>query len=178
MHICLSASLPNHDGAWALLARCVREVWGLEPLPAVARGEHGKPRFPDHPDHHFNLSHSGPYSLCALSDSPVGADIQIVKDSWNPRLPQRVCSPEQLAWLEGQPDRNRAFALLWTLKEARVKYEGTGLGDNIRGIPVPIPVPGQTLYPLDGLWFRIYEGEDFFAAVCGEEKNIDTFSLM
>lgn len=169
MFISLSATLPGHDGAWELLARCARKVWGLDPLPAAARSEQGKPCFPACPQYHFNLSHSGPYSLCALSDSPVGVDVQIVKDNWNPRLPARVCAPEQLTWLEQQPDPNRAFTLLWCLKEARVKYTGAGLRENIRGICVPLPVPGQTLYRLDGLWFRIYEGEDYFAAVCGEE---------
>ena len=168
MHIFLSTSHPNHTGAWSLLAQCVREVWGLDPLPPVVRAEGGKPYFPDHPQFHFNLSHSGPYTLCALSDSPVGADIQIIKDSWNPRLPARVCDPAQLAWLETQPDQNRAFALLWCLKEARVKQTGAGLREKIRAIAVPLPVPGRELYQLDGLWFRVYEGPDYWAAVCGD----------
>ena len=165
MNVYISNTLPGHEGAWELLRQCA----GLDALPPIAREAGGKPFFPDRPNLRFNLSHSGPYSLCALGTTPVGVDVQIIKDRWHKRLPARVCAPEQLRWLEGQPDPRRAFTLLWCLKEARVKYDGAGLRGDIRAIPVPLPVPGQSLYSMDGLWFRVYEGADHFAAVCGEE---------
>lgn len=154
--------------AYGLLSHAVQSTWGLSPLPELARTEDGKPYFPSLPQHQFNLSHSQPYALCALDEKSVGADIQTVRDSWREGLPKRVCSPEELIWLEEQPERWKAFALLWALKEAKVKYTGTGLRVDIRDISAPLPAEGSTLYQLDGLWFRIYEGEDWMAAVCGE----------
>lgn len=38
--------------------------------------EHGKPYLPDYSDVHFNISHSEKYVVCAVSDKPVGVDIQ------------------------------------------------------------------------------------------------------
>lgn len=168
MWVYASDNIKNRDGAYALLTRAAGEVWELSSLPILDRSADGKPNFSGFPNYHFNLSHSEPYALCALDDSPVGVDIQRVRDDLRPGLPRRVCSPEELVWLDCQDGRWRAFALLWALKEARVKYTGTGLRAGIRKTSVPLPETGKTLYPHEGLWFRVYGGEDWMAAVCGE----------
>ena len=158
----------SREGAYDLLARAVREVWGLSPLPEMIREEGGKPRFSAHPDHHFNLSHSGEFALCVLDAAPVGADIQIIRRDLRERLPQRVCSPEELNWLGEQKDYWAAFAQLWCLKEARVKLTGAGIAAGLRTIAVPLPDGSAGLYRLDGLWFRLYEIPGYACAVCGK----------
>lgn len=70
--------LTARDQAHRLLALAAAEHWGLSPLPALDRAEHGKPFFPGLPERQFNLSHSGPLALCALDRRPVGVDIQTV----------------------------------------------------------------------------------------------------
>ena len=98
----------------------------------------------------------------------MGADIQLIRRDLRKALPRRVCCGEELAWLEGQEDRWSAFALLWAMKEARGKHDGRGLAAGVRTLSVPLPREEKTLYHHGGLWFRIYRGEDFMAAVCGE----------
>ena len=162
------AAGPDSRGlAQDLLALAAAEHWGLSPLPPLARSQHGKPYFPGRPDRSFNWSHSGSLALCALAESPVGADIQLIR-TWRPGLPSRVCAPEELAWLEGQRDRWAAFTALWALKESRAKYTGLGLTVPIRSISVPLPRPGTTLLSREGLWFRLYAGPDWRAAVCAD----------
>lgn len=48
------------------------------PLPAVpiSREERGKPFLRDRQDLFFNISHSGEYAVCAVSEHPVGIDIE------------------------------------------------------------------------------------------------------
>jgi len=167
MTVWSAAGLTSRAQARDLLALAVREVWRLSPLPEIARREGGKPYFPGREDLHFNLSHSGDLALCALDSAPVGADIQVVR-TWRPALPGRVCSPGELAWLEGQSDRQAAFTLLWTLKEARAKESGRGLTSSIRDIRVPLPAEGPVR--LDGLWFRTWTGPGWAAAVCGHSE--------
>lgn len=164
--------LTDRAQARDLLALAVRETWGLSPLPESSSGEHGKPFFPEYPDRHFNLSHSGDLALCALDGAPVGVDVQLVKE-WRPSLPRRACSAEELAWLEGQPEFWPAFTLLWTLKEARAKESGRGLTTSVRDIRVPLPGPGPVL--LDGLWFGTWSGPGWAAAVCGHSRPPETF---
>lgn len=164
MTVTLSRTLSARD----LLARTLRTWYGMDELPEITQDSGGKPNFPESPNLHFNLSHSADLALCAVDSSPVGVDIQIIKPNWREGLPRRVCSPAELEWLEAQPDRWSAFTLLWTLKEARVKYSGEGLRGDIRAIPIPLPEAGGSLYRREGLWFRLYPGKGFHAAVCGE----------
>ena len=159
-----ATGLTARNQAQDLLAQAAEEHWGLSPLPEIARREGGKPFFPEREELHFNLSHSGELALCALDSAPVGVDIQLIRE-WRSSLPRRVCSADELAWLEQQPDFWPAFTLLWTLKEARVKESGRGLTASIRGIRVPLPADGPM--GLDGLWFRTWSGPGWAAAVCG-----------
>lgn len=170
MVIYATDKMEHREQAYDLLAQVAGAHWGWDALPAMERTPNGKPFFPDFQECHFNLSHSGNFALCALDDAPVGVDIQIIKDNWREGLPKRVCSPRELEWLEGQSHRWEAFALLWALKESRVKYEGTGLGAGVREISVPLPCGGETLYCHEGLWFRIYTGDGWKAAACGEQE--------
>lgn len=159
-----TSGVTSRSQARELLALAAQEVWGLTPLPEISRRAGGKPFFPERGNLHFNLSHSGGLALCALDGAPVGADIQIVKE-WRPALPGRVCSQAELAWLEEQPDLWPAFTRLWTLKEARAKESGQGLTSSIRDIRVPLPAEGAVQF--EGLWFRIWSGPGWAAAVCG-----------
>ena len=166
----------NNDGqAYDLLALAVRREWGLSPLPEIRREDGGKPYFPGLEQRQFNLSHSGTLALCGLDEAPVGVDIQIVKQ-WRPKLPARVCCQAELDWLDRQPDPGLGFAALWSLKEARVKQSGLGLRTHIREIKIPLPERWDGPVLLDGLWFRVYFGEDFAAAACGLTPPPENFS--
>jgi len=159
-------NLERREQAYDLLALAARETWNWQELPDIVRLEGGKPCFGGEETRQFNLSHSGSFALCALDEKAVGVDIQIVK-SWRPGLPQRVCSEWELAWLEERGGSWDAFALLWALKESKIKQSGRGLRDSVRGISVPLPEKEASLYELDGLWFRTYTGDGWAAAACG-----------
>lgn len=168
MQVYVQGGLENREQAHVMLERAVEDAWGLSPLPCVVREAGGKQRFRDVPDRHFNLSHSADHALCALDDAPVGADIQLIRRDLRQALPARVCSPEELDWLKGQGDYWAAFAQLWCLKEARVKFTGAGIGAGLRTTAVPLPEKGPGLYRLDDLWFRLYDLPGFACAVCGK----------
>lgn len=166
MDVYAAVGLRAKKQAYDLLALAVQESWGWETLPQLARLPGGKPYFPVFPERYFNLSHSGSLALCALDEAPVGADIQIVKN-WRPGLPQRTCAERELAWLKEQGSGGETFALLWAMKEARAKQDGSGLTSPIREISVPLPEAGERLLQWEGLWFRTWTGPDWAAAVCG-----------
>ena len=165
-----AAGLTARSQARQLLSLAAEERWGLSPLPEIARLDKGKPFFPGHESFHFNLSHSGGMALCALDESPVGVDIQMIQRR-RPALPRRVCSPGELDWLEKQPELWPAFTLIWALKESRAKESGQGLTSSIRGIRVPAPSAAPV--QLDGLWFRTWSCSDWAAAVCGHSQPPD-----
>ena len=115
------------------------------------------------------MSHSGPYALCALGDREVGADIEIIRPR-RPFLPQKVLSASEFAWFQTRGGRWEDFYTLWTLKEARVKYTGSGLTLPPRDIAVPLISPGESA-ALDGLVFTSYAGSVWRAALCALEPG-------
>ncbi|RII17627.1 4'-phosphopantetheinyl transferase sfp [Streptomyces sp. YIM 130001] len=122
-----------------------------EPCPHCD-GPHGRPALSGVPVH-FSLSHAGRHALIAVSDRPVGVDIELVPEPALVTDVARALHPserDQLAMLgpESAPD---AFARCWARKEAVLKGTGEGLGGG--GVATllvgtggePHPVPGWTL---------------------------------
>ena len=98
-------------------------------------GEHGKPELPKKYGLHFNLSHSGEYAVCAISDHNIGTDIQIHQGE-RESLAKRFFHPEELEVLNKAADPVRCFYDLWCLKESYIKYTGRGLGAGLNRFSV------------------------------------------
>lgn len=151
--------------AYALLSALLVEAWGVEPLPEIARTREGKPYFPDRPDLQFSLSHSGGLSLCAMADTPVGADIELVRPR-SLKLPRYALSEREYEWYESRGSRWEDFYVLWTLKEARVKCTGEGLFRYpVREVAVPLLEPGAKL-TREGFRFASLAGEGWRGGLC------------
>ena len=150
--------------AYGLLAELLAAEYGLPGLPELERQAGGKPFFPQRPDLHFNLSHSGDLALCGVGAAHLGVDIEVIR----PRragLARYICSPEEYAWYEELGGDWESLYTIWTLKEARVKCTGEGLRQRPETIAVPRLGPGQT-GELEGLIFRSYAGNGWRGAVC------------
>ena len=143
--------------AYELLARAAQRVWGMDTLPEIARTENGKPYFFDHPERQFNLSHSGDLALCALSDAPVGVDIEIVRPR-RENLPAYTFKGEDYERYQTLGGDWNAFYTLWTEVESIIKYTGEGLKAYRRA-----EVPENCV--LSNL-----SGGGWKAAVCGREQ--------
>jgi 4'-phosphopantetheinyl transferase len=91
---------------------------------------------------HFNLSHSGPLALLAVStDAPVGIDLEreLMRNNLR-KIARKVFGPEWINAIESVDDLRfrRAFFKQWTQHEARVKAIGEGVfsrGGRQRTIP-------------------------------------------
>jgi 4'-phosphopantetheinyl transferase len=68
----------------------------------------------------MSLSHSGRHVACALEDKPVGVDVQRIC-TISLRVIGRICSQHELEQLKTLNNNQRAFQLIWTLKEAYFK---------------------------------------------------------
>ena len=54
--------------------------------------------------------------------------------SFHEQTARRFCCDREWNWLEKQEDRDLAWIRVWTLKEAYVKYTGTGIRTNLSQI--------------------------------------------
>ncbi len=104
--------------------------------PALTYGENGKPYLANRPDLHFSITHSDKWVFFAISDSEIGIDAQAPRKVC-PRLAARSLSPDELAWVK--EDTEPRFTRLWTMKEAYLKYTGTGLSVPIREVTIATP---------------------------------------
>ena len=115
-----------------LLARRMLAAYcGVMPEDIVLlTGAHGKP-YAAGLEVQFNISHSGEMVLCAVSDTPIGADIEQMRTA-DEKLIRFVCTDEEKAYVldaADDADKQRRFFRIWTAKEAYFKCLGTGITD-------------------------------------------------
>ena len=108
----------------ALMQKHVAQLYGLTKA-VVTYGKHGKPIMQDV---NFNISHSVDMVVCAVSDSFVGCDIELVRKA-PLEVALRYFRDEENEYLDSVPDdeKNLAFFRLWTAKESYLKMTGAGL---------------------------------------------------
>ncbi|MEO7214606.1 4'-phosphopantetheinyl transferase superfamily protein [Mucilaginibacter sp.] len=83
----------------------------------------------------YNITHAGDWILLAVSNNPVGADVEFVdrEFQFNDILEENF-SQEEIAFInKNTPAEN--FYLLWTRKEALLKATGQGLGEHLKVTP-------------------------------------------
>ena len=75
----------------------------------------------------FNISHSGDMVGCALSDCPIGIDIEKMRGI-DDKLIKYVCTDEELKYVYRDDNlKNQRFFEIWTAKEAYFKCIGSGI---------------------------------------------------
>ena len=87
-------------------------------------------------DVHFNISHSGDLAVCAVSERPLGVDVQLMRPVRR-ALTRKVCTPGELRYLREVPGFGEELAgealvrffQVWCSKEAYFKWLGTGITD-------------------------------------------------
>lgn len=161
----LAVTFGGDASEWALSA-----AEDAPPLATHTGGAVGTPVF-------VSIAHSGDHLACAVSDMPVGVDIEELQ----PRKhlgtlieattteAERAALPELLA--EGdEAARLLAFFQLWTLKEAWIKCHGGNLFQTMMGHVVEaVPSP---LARANGLTWRRKNAVLALAAASGLEDDL------
>jgi 4'-phosphopantetheinyl transferase len=150
--------------------------------------QHGKPWLPEHPELHFNVSHSAGQGLIGLGPCQLGVDVEATTSRHcdNDELARWVLEPAALdAWLGmDAPQRAELLCRAWTFKEALVKARGTGLGEiGFSTVVVPAGGCGPIAAGADGesAWWvqELPAPWGFHAALCtrGPPPAVDCLRL-
>ena len=86
--------------------------------------EHGKPYFENGP--YFSISHCKEGIAVAVSEEPIGIDIEGIRKV-DEDLIERVMNTQEQAKITAAKEPEREFTRLWTQKEAIVKAQGSGI---------------------------------------------------
>ena len=109
---CLAGDDQGTLFAYALLAFVLDQHFSLSSQEVVYT-DAGRPYLPGFPVH-FSLSHSKTHALCAVSDRPVGCDIET----------QRLVSAHTIRRVLADTEQEADFFAYWTLKESYFKLRG------------------------------------------------------
>ena len=138
----------------SLLEYAVRDTWGID-LPEMSPPGKGKPVFVHETDKHFSVSHSKTHVLVALSDAPVGADLETRRE---------ISEKSKRLIMNGQEYRDFDFFELWCLRESVYKLNGAG---NLREILRFHKDGDRILGPDSNIWYGVVGGiEGCAGAVC------------
>jgi 4'-phosphopantetheinyl transferase len=119
----------------ALLARVAPEAAEADLVAAPD----AKPVLAGFPDLGVSLSHDGGFVAAAVAPGRrVGVDVAVPRHPPSERMLRR-CLREHAARLDGLPPAERAVELawVWSVQEACVKADGTGIGGRPWAIDVP-----------------------------------------
>lgn len=135
------------DAAYALLDYAMRERGYDADCLTLCRTPQGKPYFVNHAVE-FSLSHSGMWAVCALSNAPVGVDIERIRPIservWKRFLAEHAHEPYQ---------DDREATLRWTRYEASLKRVGVVT-------PLPVGATFTTIPHIPG----------YLLTLCGEGR--------
>jgi 4'-phosphopantetheinyl transferase len=173
-------------GSELLLKYVLNQIGILDPV--FSRDEYGKPFLKNYSQVHFNLSHSEKYVACAVSDSPVGVDIERIHDV-DLTIAQHYFFGSEYHQIQNSTNKQRTFFEFWVLKESYMKMTGRGFRlaldefsidiyhsspDNSTGIRVlnnkenSIRLQSAENLPEFGLWS--VGGKEYMLAVCSESR--------
>lgn len=98
---------------------------------------YGKPYLAHTPPIYFNLSHSGNWVVCAISEHEVGIDVEKI-DEIDLDIVKSFFAKKEYSDLMEKDDSEKKeyFYVLWTLKESYIKARGRGLSLDLRSFSI------------------------------------------
>ena len=94
----------------------------------------GKPFLLARPDIHFSISHTKNAILVAISDAPIGVDIEAFRSPSAALIARTMNATEQAAILQPSGTPEALFSAIWTRKEAVLKLRGTGIEGDLKHV--------------------------------------------
>lgn len=113
-------------GVWLLLEKAFKKHNLMISNYEFKTLDNGKPYFENCPIQ-ISYSHSGEFVAVALSDKPVGIDIQEIQPI-DKKVIDFISNDNDRNYLEKHPD---SFNKIWSLKEATGKITGIGLSKKV-----------------------------------------------
>ena len=150
----------------------------------------GKP-FLDSNKYYFNISHSGEYVIFAVSDDEIGIDIQKMDEIKKYLQKQSILLGKQCAQefiFSPYEDKFikkcnsfKRFYIIWTIKEAYIKYSGQGLNKTLNSFIVLHYNNSYYIYDSclrSDIVISSFDWEkEYKISICSKYKNFNLFKI-
>ena len=120
--------LKSYEMLTALLAST---PYTLHPTPSFLYNEYGAPYLENGP--YFSISHCKQGIAVAVSETPIGIDIETIRPL-NEGLVRKTMNDVEQTHIFSSSHPETEFIRLWTQKEAYVKMQGTGIISDMHDI--------------------------------------------
>jgi len=171
-HSDLDASLAGYG----LLYYGLAQYYGIDNKLAVGENQMGKPYLINHPNIHFNISHSQNFVVCAISDQQIGVDIEVERMVSND-LAQRIMTKTELEQFNLMGNSVSYFFKIWTLKESYMKYTGEGLNMSFKSMNFEIK-EDRVSSNLPEVKFHVFEySKNCHVSVCTTDSEYSCHEL-
>ncbi len=172
-------------GSGLIIPTALERVFGRSDFKTEI-SDMGKPYVSDADGVFFNVSHTGKYVLCAVSDVEVGADIEEIDEAETVMpIADRFFTPLERDAISLSPSPAEAFCRLWTLRESYVKMTGNGFNRGLAPLAMVFPcgvpkikVDGKIL---DDVFFTeirdVYKCRGAACTRCKAEYSIEKITL-
>ena len=115
--------------SYLMLCQLLAEWGRIHQLPVSEKptflyNDYGAPYIEDGP--YFSISHCKTGIAVAVSENPIGIDIEVIR-KLNPNLMRKTMSQIEQQYITSSATPDVEFIRLWTQKEALLKLQGTGI---------------------------------------------------
>ena len=137
---------------------------------------YGKPVLHEPNGIHYNISHSGNWVVCAVDDSVVGIDVEMIKPI-DFKIAERFFSRDEYISFINQPEETKLmyFYMIWTLKESYIKTEGKGLCIPLNSFTIRMESNDISVSVgneiLEFYFYQSFLDSDTAYAVCAQNSN-------
>lgn len=155
-------------GAYLLLIKMLTEENITHPLFKTQK--YGKAYISNYENIHFNLSHSGNYVACAISDSKIGVDIEYNDPTIDLDIAKNFFYNDEYTQIMNSDNPSNEFFKYWVLKESYMKYTGLGFHLDLDSFEIRIS-DEITVRPKDtDLKFSLFDVNEYKLAAANKNR--------
>lgn len=164
-------------GVYLLLMKLLNEEDIAKPI--IKTEKYGKAYITNYENIHFNVSHSRNMICCAISDKPVGTDIEFNDSTIDLNIAKNYFFNSEYENIMKSSKPTDEFFNYWVLKESYMKYTGLGFNLDLDSFEILIDDKITLKNDKNNLKFSLFDVGKYKLGVAGHYhvKNIKNYSV-
>lgn len=164
-------------GVYLLLMKLLDEEGITKPI--IKTEKYGKAYISNFEDIHFNVSHSNNMISCAISDRPVGTDIEYNDPQIDLNIAKQYFFNSEYENIMKSPNPPDEFFNYWVLKESYMKYTGLGFNLSLNSFEILKGKEIKLKNDKNNLKFGLFDIEEYKLGIAGHYtiKNAVNYNI-
>ncbi|WP_406531742.1 4'-phosphopantetheinyl transferase family protein [Methanobrevibacter sp.] len=155
-------------GAYLLLKKMLsdEDIYDL----SFKYGKYEKAYLANHDNIYFNISHSGEYVACGISNEEIGVDVEQIDETIDLNIAKNYFFNEEYKDIITSKNPHIEFFNYWVLKESYMKYTGLGFNLNLDEFCILKSDEIKLKNDENNVKFSLFDIENYKLACAGKYK--------